>query len=326
MKSIDAIDMFPDYKKGLERIFQALQCTNNEPIAESTNSSPPVFLAEVTDDLDERREQLKQYLKQQGFHVVPQEDLSFDDDESCKNSMSESLKQSKLFVQLLGKFPGKRNLCRKQYNVAEEAKKEILSWRSPDLEIKSCKDKLHQELLSGENVRAENFEYFKAHVVERAKRTKRVKALAQEYEMSGLMIYLYADPVDQDQANDIINFLKKKKMSVTLPIDPSCDEGKNESRDKDFNSCIEDSNGIIFVYGKIDIAALRKKLRLCNGLIYRNKNGKRPALAVYLGKPDKKNPYNIFINDLKEIDCRENLDENQFLPFFEDLNKQGEQS
>jgi len=47
-----------------------------EAVVESSNAFPPVFLAEVTEDLLDRRHELEQYLKQQGFKVVPQKRLT----------------------------------------------------------------------------------------------------------------------------------------------------------------------------------------------------------------------------------------------------------
>jgi len=294
-----------------------------EPSHESTNALPPIFLAEVTDDLFDRRDELEQYLKQQGFKVVPQNNLVFTDAASCKTSMGDALEQSRVFVQLLGNLPGKRyqnqpGICRMQYDLARQANKQILSWRKPNLEINACEDISQKELLSGENVMAVDFEEFKAHVVKRAKFNPSARTHSEVDLSPDLWIFLNADPVDENQAKDIATLFKKRNLSVALPIW----EGEESDIIEDMESWMLDSDGVIIVYGYVKTTKVRKQLRMCRNLLFRREK-KMPALAIYEGKPGTQPPPNIEIPNLKVINCRDCLDESKFMPFFNDL-KQGE--
>jgi len=295
------------------------------PVVESINPLPTVFIAEVTEDLFERRDALYQYLIQQGFQVVPQKPLSLIDVESCKSSMREGLAQSKVFVQLLGTLSGKMNqhhpgICLMQYDVAVQANKHILCWRDPNLKIDACKDAAHKKLLSGENVMAVDFEEFKAYVVKRAQYHPTVKKQAANDMRPGQMIFLNADRVDQHQAEDIEKLLEEKNLTTVLP----CWDDKEENIIKDMESFILDSDGVIVVYGYVTTTKIRKQLLMCRNLLFRREK-QLPALAIYEGKPGTQPPYNFKMPNLRVINCRDYLDESKFVPFFEDL-KQGELS
>src|SRR5262249_15558425 len=80
--------------------------------ARATVAPPPakpkatVFLAEVTDDLDPTREQVRRYLEQAQLRVLPvQRHL---EGQAFRDALEQALGQSTLFIQLLSEYPGRR--------------------------------------------------------------------------------------------------------------------------------------------------------------------------------------------------------------------------
>jgi hypothetical protein len=77
----------------------------------ATAAPPPakpkatVFLAEVTDDLDSRREQVRRYLEQAQLRVLPARRHL--EGQAFRDALDQALGQSRLFIQLLGEYPGR---------------------------------------------------------------------------------------------------------------------------------------------------------------------------------------------------------------------------
>jgi hypothetical protein len=74
---------------------------------QSAPSASAVFLAEVTDDLEFKREEVRRYLQQQGISVLPELSYPLGRTE-FERALDADLANSRLFAQLLGPVPGKR--------------------------------------------------------------------------------------------------------------------------------------------------------------------------------------------------------------------------
>ena len=146
---------------------------------------PTVFLAEVTDDLETRREEVRRYLSQAGLDILPQTYYSRDHAAAFAQAMNTDLARCKVFVQLVGPFTGRKSLSVQkgypsfQHELAQGAKIPILQWRSRDLDVGTVDDPVQRFLLEGETVRACGIEEFKQVVVEEARRPLCVARLAQ---------------------------------------------------------------------------------------------------------------------------------------------------
>ncbi len=139
---------------------------------ESTNlkgnspaENPVVFLAEVTDDLVLMRDEIFQFLDQAGFRVLPKTIYPRKPD-AFQAAMKSDFVHSHVFVQLLSdlsgkKYPGHPSYCQLQNDVAREAEKDILQWRSPLLKIERIMDGDHRKLLEGDTVLAVGLAEFK---------------------------------------------------------------------------------------------------------------------------------------------------------------------
>src|SRR5262249_6486863 len=76
-------------------------------VPDGAEDRPVVFLAEVTDDLDDQREEVRRYLLQAGLAVVP-EGIYPRDPAAFRAAAEGDLARARLFVQHLSGLPGKR--------------------------------------------------------------------------------------------------------------------------------------------------------------------------------------------------------------------------
>jgi hypothetical protein len=134
----------------------------------SSNSS--VLLAEVTDDLDFKREDVRRYLEQHGVPVLPESNYPFGHGE-FEAALDVDLVRSRVFVQLLGPMAGKytRDVPDGygwlQLECARRRGLPILQWRSPELDLGTIERQRHRELLELETVQATTLESFKSAVL-----------------------------------------------------------------------------------------------------------------------------------------------------------------
>src|SRR4030095_111859 len=93
------------------RLVEDLATAITHPLKARAASAPPqpaepkatVFLAEVTDDLDPRREQVRRYLEQAQLRVLPAR--RYLEGQAFRDAREQALGQSTLFIQLFGEYP-----------------------------------------------------------------------------------------------------------------------------------------------------------------------------------------------------------------------------
>ena len=84
-----------------------LKAMAGRPRANGGNGAGVAFLAEVTDDLEFRRLEVRRYLEQKGVLVLPEASLPLGGAQ-FEAALDADLARSLVFVQLLGPVPGKR--------------------------------------------------------------------------------------------------------------------------------------------------------------------------------------------------------------------------
>lgn len=128
-----------------------------------------VFLAEVTDDLEHQRLEVRRYLEQQGVLVLPETNFPLART-AFEAALDADLARSKVFVQLLGPMLGKRppdvpdGYGWLQLECARLRGMRVLQWRSPELSLGRVEWARHRELLELETVHATSLETFKSAV------------------------------------------------------------------------------------------------------------------------------------------------------------------
>jgi hypothetical protein len=138
--------------------------------ANGGNTVGAAFLAEVTDDLEPRRGEVRRYLEQRGILVLPEASLPLGRTQ-MEAALNADLARSRVFVQLLGPIPGKTppdvpdGYGWLQVDLARQCGIRILQWRSPELNLTGIERAKHRELLQLETVQATTLEAFKSGVV-----------------------------------------------------------------------------------------------------------------------------------------------------------------
>jgi hypothetical protein len=121
--------------------FQGLHAAAAVPVPPATAAGArPVLLAQVTDDLDGLRDELRRHLEQFGIPVLPAEELPQGGAEFAA-AFGQHLVDDAVFVQLLGAYPGRvpRDLpegyTRFQLEAARRRGLRILQWRNLGFDV-----------------------------------------------------------------------------------------------------------------------------------------------------------------------------------------------
>ena len=109
-----------------------------EELMEKPSAKATIYLARGTDDVDDQYLEVREYLLQQGFRIVPQGDYP-QEEASYVEAANKDLADARMFVQLLGSLPGRklagsvRRHVGAQYDQAKASGCPILRWRSRTL-------------------------------------------------------------------------------------------------------------------------------------------------------------------------------------------------
>lgn len=163
----------------------ALTCNRRPAGVGGDNSSQlNVFLADATDDLVHRRQELRHQITDLGHRVLPDADKYFDySSDDYEQKLESCLEDSDVFVQVLGGSSGRivrdinATYSEYQYQKASELGLPIHQWRSKDIsiedELPSVLTETYKKMLFGEHVVAMNFEMFKSFLQRSLVKNKR---------------------------------------------------------------------------------------------------------------------------------------------------------
>jgi CheY-like chemotaxis protein len=274
-----------------------------QPAAENTNQqahSRRILLAQVTDDLEDDRDQLRRYLEQCGLPIVPAASYPQGGD-AFKAAFRDDLAQANLFVQLLGKQPGRappdltEGYTRFQYEAAAAQGIEIVQWRRPDLNLDDVTNPQQRALLAGETVIATGLESFKAEVLRRARRP----SVPQHKSSRPALVFINADKEDADIAKILQAEFGRHHFAAVVPTL----DGMAEEVRADLEENIIECDALVLVYGHSTPVWVRGQLRLYNKLKARRTEPPR-LLALYTGPPPTKPDIGFTFPDVRQIDCR----------------------
>ncbi|QOJ23233.1 MAG: toll/interleukin-1 receptor domain-containing protein [Gammaproteobacteria bacterium] len=151
-----------------------------------------ILLADVTDDLEPKRNEIKLALEAEKFLVLPDGDCVGLSIEEFNSAFPRDLKRSELFVQLLSPTVGRKTkgypapLPQLQFQLAREASKPILQWCEQLPVSGQINDQAHAKLFETEFLRVTNLNNFKTEIIERlqAEKAKRSKAISASLQSS----------------------------------------------------------------------------------------------------------------------------------------------
>jgi len=289
----------------------AVSPVSPEPIQAHESSGNTVFLAQVTDDIDQERHNVQCYLMQMGINVLPvtwysQEPAAFTE------SVQRDLAQSHIFVQLLSAVPGKKppdlpqGYINLQIELAKQASLPILQWRSPNLDPASVTDETHRAILEGENVWAENLEEFKREILKRTQE----KPKEQVKQHINAFIFVDMEIVDRQMAEHVCETLDQYGVDYSLPIQSKDPENIRKNMEQNLLYC----DAIIIIYGASNVCWVQSQLFQFRKILAMRKEPLQ-AFAVFEGPPAEKESLNMKLQNLQIIDCRKGSDEEQLDAF-----------
>lgn len=312
-------DKLNDLAYDLAQELKRLKASAEAPDAPQIDTRPAVFLADVTDDLVFQHDEVKRYLDQMGFRVLPEKDLRayyLSDPDKVSSIMVQDLSSCRVFIQLLSNLPGPRQhgkpgFARFQFEAAQLAGTPILQWHAPQLPIKDISDQEQRDLLEGPAVFVDTLEAVKAEAARRASQ----KPTAPKPPVSAEnIVFIDAHAEDDALGREIHRVVKTRGLGCVVPLR----KGNPEEVRQDLEQCLLDCDGVLIVYGSVTHAWARAHMMQCHKM-----KGKREhplkAVAVYEGPPEDKDPLGLDLPGIFTLNCRKGFDETALQPFLDAL-------
>ncbi len=256
-----------------------------------------VLLAQVTEDLDDERDQVRRHLEQFGVRILPQSGAYPADAALFEAAFAKDLSQVDMMVQLLSRAAGRspKGYVYTQAHLAARAGKPIVQWRHPSLKLDEITDPVQRQLLEGETVLAEGLEGFKTEFVARLRALFEPKPTPQA-SRNGHLIFINSSEADSATSTLLDRELKKRGLNSVLPMRRG---GTAQEIRKDLERSIVNCDALMLVYGS-KLEWLRAQIFSYNKLKSRRE---RPVnwLAVYNEPPGGKEPIGINLPEIVEI-------------------------
>jgi hypothetical protein len=263
-----------------------------------------ILMAEVTDDLEAMRQQVRRCLEQAG-HSVRLAQTFGKPVEDFKREFERDLEGASLFVQLLSQVSSRsfdtlpEGYAVWQYHAARSRSVRIAQWRDPSITPEAVEDLAQRELLLQNTVLRGTLDSFKRHLLDL---TTPVVEPARQAVPSG-SLFVNAERSDLHIANRIKDYVGKS-AAVFLPVE----SGRPEELRCNIEANIVDCDGLLVVYGDGGAAWVQQQLRLYNKLAPRRE---RPIklLAVIEAPPESKPSINAQIPGMRILNCRAGIDD-----------------
>ena len=291
-----------------------LKKSSKPPAIQAEPRSAPrttALLAQVTDDLDDRRDEVRRYLDQAGIDALPMRTYPLDR-AGFENALVSDLAKCTAFVQLLGAKVGPcppdvpDGFGRLQLDAARRLKLPILQWYDPTLDVSGQVTSPAQKLLL-QTAEAMPFEDFKEKIV---RTIKSEPDTDDGGSTRGPFTFINADEVDMDQADIIGQHLGDSTWEIPLPKKrPQIGEvnGSNGTYlkageiDEAIVENFRDCDSLLVVYGRVRVDWVRSQLQLFRKYAPERTKDIR-LLAVVMAGDGPKEPIRINLKGLKTVD------------------------
>ena len=311
--------MWVDFRKiDPDPLNQLIWRITGEREPQQVETRPTVFLADATDDLYDVWEELKRYLVRADIRVLPAtyyspEPLAF------QQAVRADLAQSDLFVQLLSTFPGRRTpelpqgYIRRQYELACEAGKPIIQWRSPDVDLSHIQDAAHREFLLGETILAVGIEELKAAILRWLTPPTPAMSPLQNLDVLGSrLVFVDADINDTSLRDEICRVLEDLGVGYFIPLQS---EKPSENREA-FEQFVLHCDALMIVYGAVSPTWVSGQVLSVRKIASKREEPLR-ALAIYDGPPAQKPPVPVKIPGMAILQCRDRTNAETLRDFLE---------
>lgn len=282
------------------------------PINNTVNAKQTIFLAEVTQDLEEQRQEVKRYLEQQGLEILPNKQYSF---ANIQQDLDQDLAKSCLFVQLLSD-QNTHAYPQFQYERAKTADLPMLQWRSPTLDLsKIVDDPNYYQLLESSSVIAIGFVEFQAMIIKKLQPTKEKSKFTEA--ISDSLVFINAALEDIELANKIKDFLDQQGVGYCMPLEDLTGVKASEIRqylEQNLLSC----DAVLLLYDNTSVYWVNEQLLYC-----RRMQGRRDQplklIAVYDVPSSEKPNLSVKLPNMKIFNCPSNDIETCVSQFLQNL-------
>lgn len=283
------------------------------PAPSEPSSQTTVFLAQVTDDLETQRNNIRRFLGQLNVSVLPAT-WYLSDPTGFRNSVERDLAKCGLFVQLLSDVAGKKppdlqqGYAALQLELAKAAKKPILQWRRPSLDLSEVEDPDQRLLLEGETVRAEGIEEFKAEIRKQVFMAP-IPSLARPL---NTFVFVNMDTSDRPLAERVCRMLDGCGAGYSLPA-RTADPGENR---RDMEQNLLDCDAAVVVYGIATANWVRSQLLEFRKIIAKRERPLK-TLAVFEAPPEEKDSIDLKLPNMQVWNFRKGVDETELAHFLD---------
>ena len=290
------------------------------------DTRPAVYLAEVTEDLDEHWHTIRRHLDQAGFQVLPEAEPSRVDPAVYRVAVDADLERSVVFVQLLSNTRGRPfkgsevSYVGLQHERALAIGRPVLQWRSRGLDTASEEiPDDHRRRLNGATVVATDLSEFNGLVVETVKKLTAppppVRDPAQVGD-SDRLVFVNAEETDLEAARAIIKLFVAQGVGALPPVRGASPEEMRKTLRTKMLKC----DGMILVHGN------NPDWPVDQWTHFRKVKAEREAPIRAVGLCDLPPPERtviatdvIQIPSAHVIDCREGLAVEKFATFLRSL-------
>jgi hypothetical protein len=169
MPSLDDREYHRLVNRLAHRIAELLAAANRS--TSELSQKPAVYVAETSDDLLRKRDQVMEFLESEGFDPVPRVDLPRDCEAAYVQALNRELAKATTYVHLFGPYEGRtppdgrESFVRLQAAAAHERGLTCLGWRDSKLEREDVEDAAYQQLVFNHDVQASRLEEFKLELL-----------------------------------------------------------------------------------------------------------------------------------------------------------------
>jgi hypothetical protein len=249
-----------------------------------------VYLAQVTDDLEEERLQVQRTLDQFGYQVLPALDLP-GGGEAFRQQAEADIRRADLYVHLLGPRAGRNptdlpdGYAATQLNLARHAGKELLLWRHPELDLAAVKETRHRALLEDVGVMAVGLVNFSGEI----RRRLELRQADDRPEQAPPGVFINASRSDYEVAQIVKDEFAARNMYTSMPLYDG--EPKQIANYILNNMC--DCDVLVFIYGTASPFWVGEQLRQFKKSA--EKGRPKRLVALCIGPPDEK-PTDLPVN------------------------------
>ncbi len=256
-----------------------------------------VLLAQVTDDLEEEREQVRRHLQQYGVRVLPEEQFYPADSEAFTKAFEADLARADMVVQLLSRLKGSRpdGHVQLQAALATKSGKALAQWRHPETSIDGLSEQ-QRMLLESSTVFVSGLEAFKLDVIARLRVLLNPKPPPPKLAVAGgVLVFINADTPDIPIAQGVGLTIAGAGHGCSFPLL----EGTQQDMREDLENNIVGCDALVLVYGATQAKWVRAQLLNYNKVKSRRQLPVR-VLAIYTGE-DEKPPVGMTLPEMMQV-------------------------